>query len=248
VPYKAGDESAKFVFFSTKQGIIKRTQVSEFENINRNGKIAITLNEGDELAFVKGTSGHDEIILAATNGKAIRFEEDSVRPLGRTARGVRGFNTDGGDVIGMATSEEGSQILTVTELGYGKKSSLADFRMTNRGAKGVKALTVSEKTGNLVCMRAVHGDEDCMIITDDGIVIRISLTQVSEYSRNAQGVRLINVAEGSKVSTVAIVDPAEEESTDLPEATALPAADEDAETETPEENSEENQEGQGEEK
>lgn len=213
VPYSKED-SAKYLLFATKKGLVKRTSVSEFENINRNGKIAIKLNDDDELAFVKGTNGTSDIIIAVTNGKAIRFKEETLRPLGRTARGVKGVNVDGGAVIGMATSEEGNMILTVTENGYGKKSELSDFRMTNRGAKGVKSVTVTPKTGNLVCMKSVQGDEDCMIMTNDGIVIRISLTQVSTYSRSAQGVRLINVAgdEEKIVSTVAIVEPEQEES------------------------------------
>ena len=125
--------------------------------------------------------------------------------------GVRGFNTDGSIVIGMATSLEGKYILTITENGLGKKSDLEDYRLTKRGAKGVKTLNVTDKTGSLVCMRAVNGDEDCMIMTDKGILIRISLTQVSTYSRTAQGVKVINVRDGEKVSTVAIVDPQTEE-------------------------------------
>ncbi len=205
VPYGAED-SAKYLFFATKNGLIKRTTIDEFENINRNGKIAIGLNEDDELAFVKGTSGDDEIILACANGKAIRFNEKDVRPLGRTARGVRGVNTDGSSVIGMATNKEGEYILTVTEKGFGKKSLLDDFRMTNRGAKGVKALNITEKTGNIVCMKAVHGDEDCMIMTDDGILIRISLSTVSVYGRGAQGVKLIRVDDTKKVSNVEILE------------------------------------------
>ncbi|MBP3892270.1 MAG: DNA gyrase subunit A [Solobacterium sp.] len=212
VPY-GKEDSAKYLLFATKKGLVKRTAVSEFENINRNGKIAIKLNDDDELAFVKGTSGEADIVIAVTNGKAIRFKENTLRPLGRTARGVKGVNVDGGAVIGMTTSEEGKMVLTVTENGYGKKSPMEDFRMTNRGAKGVKAVTVTEKTGNLVCMKAVNGDEDCMIMTNDGIIIRITLTQVSTYSRSAQGVRLINVKDDDekKVSTVAIVAPIEEE-------------------------------------
>lgn len=212
VPYGKEDD-AKYLLFATQKGLVKRTEIAEFENINRNGKIAIKLNEDDELAFVKGTHGDADVVIAVTNGKAIRFKENTLRPLGRTARGVKGVNVDGGAVIGMATSEEGKMVLTVTENGYGKKSPLEDFRMTNRGAKGVKAVTVTEKTGNLVCMKAVDGDEDCMIMTNDGIIIRITLTQVSTYSRSAQGVRLINVndVDEKKVSTVAIVEPIEEE-------------------------------------
>lgn len=210
VPYGKEDD-AKYLLFATKKGLVKRTSISEFENINRNGKIAIKLNEDDELAFVKGTNGSCDVIIAVTNGKAIRFKEETLRPLGRSARGVKGVNVDGGEVIGMAISSEGSMVLTLTENGYGKKSALDDFRMTNRGAKGVKAVNVTEKTGPLVCMKAVHGDEDCMIMTNDGIMIRISLTQIGVHGRAAQGVKAIRINDDQKVSNVEIVDPVSEE-------------------------------------
>ncbi|MBQ3461043.1 MAG: DNA gyrase subunit A [Solobacterium sp.] len=217
VPYTE-DENIHYLFFATKKGIVKRTEIAEFYNINRNGKIAIKLSEDDELAFVKGTTGNNEIIIAGSNGKAVRFREDYIRPLGRTARGVKGFNVDGGTVIGMATDSEGQYILTITENGYGKKSPLDDYRMTSRGAKGVKTVNVTLKTGQLVCMKAVNGDEDCMIMTDSGIVIRITLKQVSVYNRSAQGVKVINVKDDQKVSTVAILEPEEEDlEEDLPE-------------------------------
>ena len=208
VPYSK-DHDSKFLFFVTKQGIIKRTTFDEYENINKNGKIAIKLNEDDELAFVRSTDGNAEIIIAGSNGKAVRFQENTVRPLGRTARGVKGFNVDGGFVIGLATNLEGEYILTITENGFGKKSALADYRMTRRGARGVKTVNVTEKSGKLVCMRAVRGDEDCMIMTAGGIVIRISLNQVSVYSRSAQGVKVINVKDDI-VSSVAILEPEED--------------------------------------
>lgn len=212
VPYKTdGEDEIKYLFFVTRNGIVKRTPIEEFFSIMKNGKRAISLKEDDELAFVRGTNGHNEIIIAGSNGRAVRFREDTIRPSGRSSMGVKGFNTDGGSVIGMATDSEGSYILTVTENGYGKKSELSDYRMTNRGAKGVKTVTISPKTGALVCMRAVSGDEDCMIMTNDGIVIRISLTQVSVYGRSAQGVRVINVKDDSKVSTISILSPEEEE-------------------------------------
>ena len=158
------------------------------------------MNEDDQLAFVKGTTGEDEIIIAGSNGKAVRFEEKNVRPLGRAARGVRGFNPDGGEVVGMATNREGQYIFTVSENGYGKKSPLDDYRMTNRGAKGVRTINITDKTGGLVSMKAVNGDEDCMIMTNDGIIIRISLTQVSTYGRSAMGVKVINVNDDQKES------------------------------------------------
>ena len=208
VPYSK-DHDSKFLFFVTKQGIIKRTTFDEYENINKNGKIAIKLNEDDEVAFVRSTDGNAEIIIAGSNGKAVRFLENTVRPLGRTARGVKGFNVDGGYVIGLATNLEGEYILTITENGFGKKSALADYRMTRRGARGVKTVNVTEKSGKLVCMRAVRGDEDCMIMTAGGIVIRISLNQVSVYSRSAQGVKVINVKDDI-VSSVAILEPEED--------------------------------------
>ena len=210
VPY-AKEDTAHVLFFVTSRGLVKKVRIEEFENIRANGKIAITLREDDELAFVKATSGDANIIIAVDNGKAVRFHESGIRPSGRTAMGVKGVNTDGGKVIGMATSEEGQQILTVTENGYGKKSDLEEYRMTNRGSKGVKAMNITDKTGNLVCLKAVNGSEDCMIMTDDGIIIRISLNQVSSLGRASQGVRVIKTAEGSRVSTVAIVDPDSEE-------------------------------------
>lgn len=211
VPYSETEDDAKYLFFATKNGLIKRTSISEFENINRNGKIAIKLNEGDELAFAKGTTGSDEIIIAGSNGKAVRFREDTIRPLGRTARGVKGFNADGGYVIGMATDHEGKYILTITEKGFGKKSALDDYRITSRGGKGVKTVNVTERTGSLVCMRSVEGNEDCLIMTDQGIMIRISLEQVPVLSRAAQGVKAISVKDDTKVSAVSIIEPEPEE-------------------------------------
>ena len=165
------------------------------------------LNEDDSLAFVCATDGNAEIIVAGSNGKAVRFNETTVRPMSRIARGVKGFNTDGGEVIGLATNEQGKYILTISSNGYGKKSLLEDFRLTNRGSRGVKAITITEKTGDLVALRAVNGDEDLMIMSDGGIIIRISLTQVAVYSRAAQGVKVINLSDDQIVSSVAVVAP-----------------------------------------
>ncbi|MBQ6221277.1 MAG: DNA gyrase subunit A [Solobacterium sp.] len=215
VPY-GREDSAEYLFFVTKNGVVKRVPIKEFENIQRNGKIAIGLRDDDELAFVKGTKGDEEIIIAASNGKAIRFNEENIRPSGRTAMGVKGINTDGGKVVGCAVSSEGELILTITEKGYGKKTPLEDYRVTNRGAKGVKTLSITEKTGGLVCLKAIHGDEDCMIMTDDGVMIRISLSQVSTFGRGAQGVRVIKVDDDKKVSAVTVVDPIPEEPEEEP--------------------------------
>lgn len=209
VAVKRDDEDSKYLFFVTKNGLVKRTAVSEFDSIRQGGKIAITLKEDDELVKVKLTTGNEHIIIASTNGKAVRFDEDDVRPTGRSASGVRGMNVDGGHVIGMATTLDGSYILVISEKGYGKKSIIDEYRETSRGAKGVKTINVTDKNGPLVALRAVTGDEDCMIMTDDGVVIRISLENVSILGRLTQGVRLIKPQEGSVVSTVAIVDKAE---------------------------------------
>lgn len=199
------ETDAKYLFFVTKNGIVKRVSINEFESIRQNGKIAITLRDDDELVGVKPTGGNDEIIIAGSNGKAVRFHEDDVRPMGRSASGVKGFQTDGSIVVGVATSNEGSELLSVSEKGYGKRSMIEDYRLTKRGTKGVKTINVTEKTGSLVSVRAVNGDEDVMIMTNDGIIIRIAVDHVGVYGRNTQGVKLIHVGEDTGVAKVAIV-------------------------------------------
>ena len=206
---------AKYLVFATKNGVVKRTSVDEFESIRTNGKIAISLRENDELIAVKETCGDDEILIAGSNGKAVRFHEDEIRPMGRSASGVRGFNTDGGIVVGMATSREGSDLLAVSENGFGKRTPISEYRMTSRGTKGVKTMNLTDKTGSLVAVRSVNGDEDLMIITSGGVIIRISVGDISQYSRNTQGVKLINVGENEVVSKVAIVEKSEEEATEV---------------------------------
>ncbi len=210
VPMKE-ESPAQYLFFVTQKGIVKRVKVEDFDFIPRKGKIAIQLREDDELINVKPTSGEDEILIAGSNGKVIRFEEDEVRPMGRTASGVRGFNTDGGTVVGVAVSHEGKYLLSVSENGYGKRSEIDEYRKTNRGSKGVKTINVTTKTGSLVAVRAVNGDEDAMIVTDKGIIIRIALDHVGVYGRNTQGVKLINVADDEMVTKVAVVAKNEEE-------------------------------------
>ena len=215
------DSDNAFFVFSTKEGLVKRVPVSEFESIRQSGKIAISLREGDELIAVKQTTGEDEIIIAGANGKAVRFNENDVRPMGRNAAGVRGFNVDGSEVIGMTTDKEGEYILAVTQGGYGKKSALEDYRLTNRGAKGVKTINITEKNGPLVSMRAVSGNEELLIVTDEGTVIRISLKNVGTYGRNTQGVKLIQLGEGHSVSSVAVIpveDSEDNQEEDLPKA------------------------------
>ena len=209
VPVKRESDSA-YLLFVTKNGLVKRTPMSEFDSIRQNGKIAITLKEDDELMGVKETTGDDEIIIAGSNGKAVRFHEDGIRPMGRTASGVKGFNVDGSEVVGLATSRDGTHLLAVSQNGYGKRTPIEEYRLTTRGAKGVKTINITEKTGDLVSVRAVNGDEDAMIVTNSGIIIRISVGDIGIYSRNTQGVKLINVSDEESVAKVAIVEHSEE--------------------------------------
>lgn len=209
VPVKPESESA-YLLFVTKNGLVKRTPMEEFDSIRQNGKIAITLKEDDELMGVKETTGDDEIIIAGSNGKAVRFHEDGIRPMGRTASGVKGFNVDGSEVVGVATSRDGTHLLAVSQNGYGKRTPIEEYRLTTRGAKGVKTINITEKTGDLVSVRAVNGDEDAMIVTNSGIIIRISVDDIGIYSRNTQGVKLINVSDEESVAKVAIVEHSEE--------------------------------------
>lgn len=207
----AKDDESKYAFFVTKQGIVKRVEVQEFESIRQNGKIAITLREDDELVGVRMTNGDNEIIIGGSNGKAVRFDENEVRSMGRTASGVIGFNVDEGDVVGIATDREGQYILAVTEKGYGKRTDIAEYRRTKRGAKGVKTVNITEKNGNLVSLRAVNGDEEALIISNEGTVIRTEISNIGIYGRSTIGVRLINVGETDSVSQVAILQPTVEE-------------------------------------
>ncbi len=205
VPVSPQSESA-YLLFVTQNGLVKRTPMSEFDSIRQNGKIAITLRDHDELMGVKETTGDDEIIIAGSNGKAVRFHEDDIRPMGRTASGVKGFNVDGSVVVGVATSRDGTHLLSVSENGYGKRTAFDEYRLTTRGAKGVKTINITSKTGDLVSVRAVNGDEDAMIITDKGIIIRIAVENIGIYSRNTQGVKLINVSDGESVAKITIVE------------------------------------------
>lgn len=209
VPVNPQSES-EYLLFVTQNGLVKRTPMSEFDSIRQNGKIAITLRDDDELMGVKETTGDDEIIIAGSNGKAVRFHEDGIRAMGRTASGVKGFNVDGSVVVGVATSRDGTHLLAVSENGYGKRTAIEEYRLTTRGAKGVKTINITQKTGDLVSVRAVNGDEDVMIITNTGIIIRIAVENIGIYSRNTQGVKLINVGEDESVAKIAIVDKEEE--------------------------------------
>ncbi len=193
------------ILFVTKNGIVKRTPLSEFDRINRSGKIAISLREDDQLAFAKLTTGEDEVLIAGSNGKAVRFKETDIRMMGRSAAGVSGFNCDGSHVVGVALSSEGDTVLSISENGYGKRSKFEDYRLTSRGKKGVRTINITEKTGNLVSVQTVVGDEDAMIVSSTGIMIRIDLSKIGIYGRNTQGVRLINLTENSKVTKVTLI-------------------------------------------
>jgi len=200
-----------YVVLCTQKGIIKRTSISEYENIRTNGKIAITLKEEDELISAKITEGNAEILIASSNGRIIRFNEQEIRVMGRTASGVRGIDVGDGVAVGMEITADSEDVLVVTEKGYGKKTNIEQYRMTHRGSKGVKALNVTEKNGNIVSFKMVNGTEDLMIITDSGIIIRLPLAQVSSTGRVAQGVKLINLKDNQKVSTIAIIEHEEEQ-------------------------------------
>lgn len=202
-----------FLFFVTLNGIVKKTPLEEFRSIRQSGKIAITLREEDQLVSVRLTSDDDQILIAASNGKLIRFENKDVRSMGRTATGVRGINVDGSHVVGMTTDYEGKYIMAISENGYGKMSPIDDYRLSHRGAKGVKTINTTEKTGALVAIRAVNGDEDLLIITSLGIVIRLPMEQVKMAGRSTQGVRLIKVSDDSVVSSVEVVEKEKEEQT-----------------------------------
>ena len=205
------DVEYKSILFVTKNGIVKRTPIEEFDRINRNGKIAISLKEGDSLAFAKLTTGEDEVLIAGANGKAVRFKETDVRMMGRNASGVAGFNCDGSHVVGVALSSEGDTVLSISENGYGKRSKFEDYRLTSRGKKGVRTINITEKTGSLVAVKSVIGNEDAMIVSSTGIMIRIDLSKIGIYGRNTQGVRLINLTENSKVTKVTLIYHQEQE-------------------------------------
>ena len=204
------EDKELFLFFVTLNGLVKKTSLDEFKNIRQSGKIAIGLRDGDELVSVKLTSSDDQIFIAASNGKLIRFIDNDVRPMGRSATGVRGINVDGSHVVGMTTDWEGQYIMAISENGYGKMSPIDSYRLSHRGGKGVKTINTTSKTGQLVALRAVNGNEDLLIITSEGIVIRLPMEQVKTAGRNTQGVRLIRVAEGSVVSSVEVVEKSEE--------------------------------------
>ena len=199
------------LIFVTKHGITKRVALSEFARINANGKIAVGLKENDELIDVKLTDGNEEIFIASSNGKVVRFNENDIRVMGRTASGVRGINVGNGEVVGVATSLEGKYILVISERGYGKKSKMEDYRLTKRGGQGVLTIKTSEKNGNLAKIVAVNGEEDVLVVTNLGIIIRTSLKEVNVSARNTLGVRIIKLSNNQKVSSLCVTEAYDEE-------------------------------------
>lgn len=205
LPLKVDDESIHYLVFATRNGLVKKTDVKEFDNIRTSGKYAISLKEDDELVNVIPSSGNDEIIIAGNNGRAVRFNENDIRESGRTSMGVKGFNIDGSYVIGMTSGSLGKYILSVSQNGYGKLSDINEYRITKRGGKGVKAINITEKTGTLSALVAVNGDEDALLMSNGGIMIRINLGKFQAKGRATQGFKLMNLNEGEVFSNLAIV-------------------------------------------
>ena len=206
IQVESEENSNKYLMFFTKDGLTKRTRIEEFENIRNNGKKAIVLKDNDELISVRKTTGENEILIGASNGRMVRFNENEIRVMGRSSSGVKGISFENSYVVGAEVVNKDEDVLIVTEKGYGKKTNVGQYRLTHRGSKGVKALNVTEKNGNLVSLKTVKGDEDLLIITNSGIIIRIDTQQISTLNRNTQGIRLINLKDNQKVSTVALVE------------------------------------------
>lgn len=199
------ENQEKYLILATKQGLIKRTNLEEFENIRATGKICIKLKENDELIGVKKTNGESNILLASSEGRMNVFDENEIRVMGRTASGVKGINLGSAKCVSIENVNDDDNIVIVTENGYGKKTLISEYRKTKRGSKGVKALNITEKNGNIASIKKVIDDSDIMIITNQGIIIRLPLEQVSQLGRVTQGTRLINLKSGQKVSSVSLV-------------------------------------------
>ena len=205
-----------FILFATKKGLVKRTSIQEFESIRQNGKIAISLREDDELLSVILTNGNDEIILASSDGYAVRFNESNLRPTGRTASGVKGINlSDDAHLISCDNTASKTEVLSIGSKGFGKLSSLNDYRLTKRGAKGVRTLKINDKTGSLVASLVVNSDEELLILTKLGKIIRLALSKLRVIGRSTSGVKLINLDEHDKVISISVVDVTENKTDDI---------------------------------
>ncbi len=204
------DDEYKYILFATKKGIVKKTNISEFENIRTSGKIAISLKDTDELISVKKTTGKDMILMGSNDGRMVKFNENEIRVMGRTASGVRGINLGDSECIGAEVTTEDDKILIVSKKGYGKQTNVCEYRTTKRGSKGVKALNITDKNGKLATFKIVTEDKDVIIVTDTGMIIRMPLDQISTLGRVTQGVKLINLKDNQQVSTMSLIDKNEE--------------------------------------
>ena len=207
-------EDSKYLLFATEAGVVKKTLISEFDNIRNSGKICISLRENDKLIGVKKTTGNELVLLGSDSGRMVKFNEDEIRVMGRTASGVRGISLDGSKCICSEIVEEEDTILLVTEKGYGKQTKVSEYRQTRRGSKGVKAMNITEKNGNLVSVKIVHEGKELVIMTNSGMTMRMPLDQISVLGRVTQGLRLINLKDNQKVSTISLVDKPEEETSE----------------------------------
>ena len=204
------EEECKYLLFATEGGVVKKTLISEFANIRNSGKICISLRENDKLIDVKKTAGNDLVLLGSDSGRMVKFNEDEIRVMGRTASGVRGISLDGSKCICSENVKEDDTILLVTEKGYGKQTKVSEYRQTRRGSKGVKAMNITEKNGNLVSVKIVYEGKELVIMTNSGMTMRMPLEQISLLGRVTQGLRLINLKDNQKVSTISLVDKEEE--------------------------------------
>ncbi|HIS87286.1 MAG TPA: DNA gyrase subunit A [Candidatus Caccenecus avistercoris] len=204
-------EDTKYLLFATKQGLVKKTSIEEFANIRTSGKICINLKENDELIAVKRTNGNNYILLGSETGRMVKFHEDKIRAMGRTASGVKGINLDGSKCVCAEVVDEDNKILLVTEKGYGKKTLVSDFRETSRGSKGVKALNITEKNGNIAAVKVVDENKELVIMTNTGTTMRMTLDQINTLGRVTQGVRLIHLKDEQYVTTISLVEKEESE-------------------------------------
>ena len=211
------NDDAKNIIFATKHGIIKKTKLEDFDSIRQSGKIAITLKEDDELISVAKSNGNDDVMICSSNGRMCRFNENEIRVMGRTASGVKGINLTENDIcVGMSVCIKDEEILVVSQKGYGKRTNIEEYRKTKRGSKGVKTLNVNDKTGKVIGFKSVTEDKDLMIITDKGVVIRLSIKNISKMGRVTQGVKLINL-KNDEVSSITVLDSNDE---DVPRETS----------------------------
>jgi DNA gyrase subunit A len=205
IPVRNADNK-KYLIMATRNGYVKKSLLEEFTNIRKGGLVAINLRDDDELIQVQLTDGDREVIMASHKGMAIRFDESDVRPMGRSAMGVKGMELDGGDyIIGMELVKKDAYVLSISENGYGKKTLIEEYRLQGRGGKGIITMNTTKKTGGLVALKIITDDDDLMIINSEGTIIRIDSREIASTGRNTQGVVLMKLDEGVSVASVARV-------------------------------------------